>query len=525
MSRSAAPAVAGTSTAQWVTGVLVLTVGTLLPLMDLGVLNVALPVIQQRFGVSADAAGWVVTASLLALSFVLPAAPWLGERFGLVRLYVAALIGFAACSVLCAAAWDLGSMIAFRILQAVPAGLLPVVTLSILYKIVPASRVGAAMGIFGLGLVVAPAAGPTVGGFLLLHAEWRWVFYLCVGLSVLAAVAAKKVLPTLPRAHARSFDWWGYTTISYGLFAVLLAASNGQNWGWASYPTLALLATGLLSLAFFAVIENEVRAPLLDLRTLTRFPYLAALATVAALSLGLFASTLYLPQVAQFHGVSEVDSGLMLLPQALAMAVVIPLSGFFHDRFGPRWPAIVGLVIAAYGTYLLSGLSIEMTRADVIAWTVVRGIGVALAVMPIVTAGLNSLPYQFIGFGTAMLAIVQRVSCALCLAVLVSGRHVAPPTISALAPDLAKDELHRLTEQETGLAGLWWRLLHVTASSYGDVFLVAAVLTSVTVLLVVRLKRSRPASMRVIARIPKTVFVPERVDRESNSPSSRARLN
>ncbi|WP_169736843.1 DHA2 family efflux MFS transporter permease subunit [Pseudonocardia spinosispora] len=509
------------------TGVLVLTVGTLLPLLDLGVLNVALPVIQQQFGVSVDAAGWVVTASLLALAFVVPAAPWLSDRFGLVRLYVAALVGFAVCSVLCAAAWDLGSLIAFRVLQAVPAGLLPVVTLSILYKIVPASRIGAAMGIFGLGLVVAPAAGPTVGGFLLLHAEWRWAFYLCVGLSVVTAIAARLGLPTLPRAHARSFDWWGYTTISYGLFAVLLAASNGQDWGWASYPTLALFATGLLSLAFFAVIENEVRAPLLDLRTLTRFPYIAAVSTVAAVSLGLFASTLYLPPFVQLgHGLSALDTGVMLLPQAVAMAVVVPLSGIVADRFGPRWPAIVGLVVAAYGTYLLSGLSIDMTKADVIAWTVVRGIGVGLAVMPVVTAGLNSLPYQFIGFGSALLAIVQRVSCALCLAVLVSGRHVAPPTAPALAPDMAQDELRRLTEQETGLAGLWWRLLlHVTASTYGDVFLVAAVLTSVAVLLVVRLKKSRPASMRVIARIPKTVFVPERVDQESNSPSSRARLN
>ena len=152
-------------------------------------------------------------------------------------------------------------MIAFRILQAIPGGILPVVTLTILYRIVPREKIGAAMGMYGLGIVVAPAIGPTLGGYLVEYVDWRLIFFINVPVGILGAIAAVMVLPAYRGGRAGRFDVLGFLTIATGLFSLLLALTEGQDWGWTSYPTLILLTVGVLSLALFVIIELEVDAP------------------------------------------------------------------------------------------------------------------------------------------------------------------------------------------------------------------------------------------------------------------------
>ncbi|MGH3669373.1 MAG: MFS transporter, partial [Pseudonocardiaceae bacterium] len=169
---------------------MVLVVGMFMSVLDLSIVNVAIPTIQNDFGVTTDDVQWVVTGYALALGVVVPATAWLGDRFGLSRVYTLALLAFAAGSALCGLAWDLNSLVAFRIVQAVPGGILPVITLSILYRIVPRERLGAAMGMYGLGVVFAPAVGPTLGGYLVEYVNWRLIFYINVPIGILGAVAA-----------------------------------------------------------------------------------------------------------------------------------------------------------------------------------------------------------------------------------------------------------------------------------------------------------------------------------------------
>jgi MFS family permease len=157
---------------------------------------------------------------------VVPLSGWLGNRIGLTRLYTMCLLGFAGASALCGLAGNLDTLIAFRILQAVPGGVLPVITMTILYQIVPRAQIGAAMGVYGLGVVFAPAVGPTLGGYLVEYTNWRLIFYINVPVGILGAMA---VLAVFPRIHPTSwpkFDFWGFLTIGYGLFALLLATSK-----------------------------------------------------------------------------------------------------------------------------------------------------------------------------------------------------------------------------------------------------------------------------------------------------------
>ena len=184
---SAAPAATGQQEARgWVLPLCVLVVGTFMSVLDTSIVNVAVPTIQLDLSAAADDVEWIVTGYTLALGVVVPLTGWLGERIGKTTLYILSMVGFAAASALCGAAWNLDSLIVFRILQAIPGGILPVITMTILYQIVPPAKIGAASGIYGLGVVVAPAVGPVLGGYLVEYVDWRLIFYINVPIGVLA---------------------------------------------------------------------------------------------------------------------------------------------------------------------------------------------------------------------------------------------------------------------------------------------------------------------------------------------------
>ena len=267
-------------------------------------------------------------------------------------------------------------MIVFRVIQAIPGGVLPVVTLTILYRIVPKERIGAAMGMYGLGIIVAPAVGPTLGGYLVEYVDWRLIFFINVPVGIVGAVAALVVLPALPRRPARAAStWWGFLAIATGLFTLLLALTEGQDWGWTSYKVLILLTVGVLSLALFVVIELEVDHPLLDVRVFRYWPFTNSLLLISVLSVGLFTVLFYVPLfLQQSQGLGAFEAGLLLLPQALVMAVCMPVAGRVYDRFGPRWPAVIGLSIVAWGTYELHVLTLETTHAHLV-WLLVPARG------------------------------------------------------------------------------------------------------------------------------------------------------
>jgi EmrB/QacA subfamily drug resistance transporter len=158
--------------------------------LDISIVNVAIPTMQKDFGVTTDEIQWVATAYSLALGVVVPVSAYCADRFGPTRVYNLSLLGFAAGSALCGLAWNLNSMIVFRVFQAIPGGVLPVVTLTILYRIVPKERIGAAMGMYGLGIIVAPAVGPTLGGYLVEYVDWRLIFFINVPVGVIGTIAS-----------------------------------------------------------------------------------------------------------------------------------------------------------------------------------------------------------------------------------------------------------------------------------------------------------------------------------------------
>ena len=487
----------------WMLPLIVLVVGSFMSVLDSSIVNVAIPEMQIELGATAESIAWVVTGYSLALGVIVPVSGWLALRFGQTNLYIACITGFAAASALCGVAWNLGSLIAFRILQAVPAGILPVITLTMLYQIVPKDRRGAAMGIYGLGVIVAPAVGPTLGGLLVDAVDWRVVFFINVPIGVLGAAAAIAVFPRIRPTTWPKLDLLGFITAGYGLFAMLLAFSEGQSWGWTSFGVVTLLASGLLSIALFVVIELEVDHPLIDLRILRSFSYDLTLVLIGITMTALFTGLYFLPVFMQsVQHMSALESGLTLLPSALVMTVLMPVAGTLYDKIGPRIPVAVGLAIIAYGSYLLAELQPGTPRGDLIMWTSIRNIGIGLAMMPMMTAGVSSLSDQLTSAGSAMNNVVQRVSSSIAVAVFGALNTGSAAQIVAdwgsnvvTGPGAAPAVAQAQQQGTAGTLALYQQLSSMaTTTTYANGFLISAVLCAGAAVLALFMRHGKAPS-------------------------------
>jgi EmrB/QacA subfamily drug resistance transporter len=527
---------ANTASGPWLIPLVVLVAGMFMSLLDTTIVNVAIPRIQTDFGVATDDIQWISTAYTLALGVIVPLSGWLGDRFGLSRVYLVSMLGFAAASTLCGLAWNLDSLIAFRVLQAIPGGILPVAAMSMVYRIVPPAQIGSAMGIYGIGVGFAPAVGPTLGGYLVEYVDWRLIFYINAPIGLIGAAAAYFLLPKTAPTARRPLDWWGFATIGTALFALLLAFSKAQDWHWGSYRILMLLTVGVLALALFVVIELELDEPLIELRVLRHWSFVNSLLLISVLSIGLQVILFYLPLFMQdSQGMQALTTGLVMLPESLVMVILMPFAGQLYDKIGPRLPAVIGLAIAAYGTYLLCGINADMTERDVVIWTSVRAVGNGLALMPIMTAGLAAIPVENSSSGSTLNNIAQRVSGSLGLAVMTAIASTQQNQLMADRSALVQSNSslpqvqQAVSEGTSALYAIYQQLqIKVTAGAYSDVFYVTAIVTAIGVVLALFMGRPQPTPAPTSTEPPANQTAADSTapstDSTSEVPTERARI-
>ena len=491
---------AGTS---WLLPLVVLVIGMFMSVLDTSIVNVALPTVQTDLGIGASDGQWVSTAYSLAEGVMVPISAWLGYRFGYKRMYVLSLAGFTVASALCGLATGLVPLVAFRILQAIPGGVIPVICMVMLRRMVPPERLGAAMGLFGLGIVVAPATGPTLGGFLVEYVDWRWIFFVNIPIGVLGVVAAMVVLRESPTHRDRPLDVLGFVTVAGGLFALLLALEEGRDWGWTSYRILILFTAAALLLALFVVVELEVDKPLLDLRLFARGQFVVALVLVSVISISLFASFFFVPQFLQstVRGMTPVNTGIALIPQAIVLAVLIPLSGLLYDRIGARWLSVLAMLFAGTGALLLSRITVDIPLGILITGTVVLAAGVGLGMMPLTSAGIGAAPTESADSASSLNTLTQRVSQSLGLGIL--GVLLTDATAQAAADRSGLLGAYGATDprivamQDSGAGGLL-ALYQQTAGAaqtdaYSQAFFVVGCLALAGAALALFLKPGKPA--------------------------------
>ena len=463
----------------------VVVVGMFMSVLDTSIVNVAIPTMQGQFGASPDDIQWIATAYTLCLGVVVPTSAWLGERLGLRRTYLGALVLFSVFSAMCGTAGDLNTMIVYRILQAIPGGIIPVTCLTILYRMVPPAKLGSAMGLYGLGIVFAPGVGPTLGGYLVDYVDWRLIFYINVPIGILGAVAAMVVLPKFPPGPKRSFDMPGFLCIASACFALLLAVSEGTQWGWTSYPVLILIAGGINLLVLFVAVELRARQPLLDLRAFRYWPFVNSLILMGIVYTGMFSSIYLVPLFLQnVQGITAWNTGLTVMPQALVMAALTPIAGRLFDRFGARYLVMAGMAVNGLAGLSLVGINVDISRPELVVRLMVFAAGMSLCFMPIMAGGMSALPPEIVGAGSAMTTLVQRVVAAIGLAAvgaittaqqaqLFADRAALLPTNG---PDMDPRIVQMKNEGQGGLIPMFTELHDkVTSQSYSFAFFLVGV--------------------------------------------------
>jgi len=397
----------------------ILIAGGFMAILDSSIVNVALPKLMSIFGVGAESIQWVMTAYLLVSGVVIPVTGYLGDRFGYKRLYIYTLVAFTIGSGLCAIAWSNSSLVAFRVLQAIGGGMMIPVSMAMIFRMVPMQKMGMALGVWGITAMLAPAIGPTAGGYIVDNFSWHMIFTINIPIGIVVAVMAGLILKETDILRDLKFDVPGFLLSGLGCFALLLALSEGQDKGWTSQYIVTLLMSAFFMLVLFVLWELQTPQPMLDIRLLRNPVFAASQATTAILTMGLFAAIFLVPIFAQnLMGLTPLQTGLMLMPMALMSGIMMPISGRLYDKIGALPLCIIGMIILIITTYKLHEINLDSSYHWLQSLLVLRAAGMGLMMMPVSTAGMNTLPPILSGRASALNNLIRQISASMGIAFL-----------------------------------------------------------------------------------------------------------
>jgi EmrB/QacA subfamily drug resistance transporter len=378
-------------------------IGSFLCVLASATINLALEILTDHFHTTLSSVQWTLTGFMLAMGTTAPVVGYLGEKFSYRRLYLFSLIGFTLASALCAAAWSEASLIFFRVLQGAFSGLIIPATMTIIYQIIPREKQAMAVSLWGLAAMLAPAFGPTLSGWILQNFDWQWLFLMNIPIGLIAIAFVYAYIPFYRLNVPKSFDLLGFVTVVLSSSSLLLALGQGHNWGWGSWKIISLLIFGASMLLLFIWRELTAVTPLLNLRVFRngRFTLNTIIANILTISLysGTFLTPVFLQRI---QHVSAMDTGLILLPASLAMALAMPFVGKLYTIVGPRVLMSIGIVLLTVGTLCLSWLSIDVSHSYVIWWMIVRNLGIALVMMPSSNAGMEQISPELSGHASSI---------------------------------------------------------------------------------------------------------------------------
>ncbi len=393
--------------------------GTFMSILDNTVVNVALATLQKDFGASISHVQGIVTYYALSLGIVIPVAGFLADRFGIKRIYVGSLIAFTTASALCGLAPSLNALIFFRILQGLGGGALLPLGTAMLFTAFPPHERGLALSIFGVPSLVAPALGPTLGGFLVQYVDWRFIFYINLPIGIIGAITASRNLRERKSATRTPFDLPGCVLSVIGFGSLLYGLSNTANDGWTSVKVVPYLATGILALIAFVIVELRSTHPLLNVRLYQKPLFLLASVLGWTSVIALFGAGFLLPLYLQtLRGRSPFEAGLLLLPQAVAAVISIQISGRLYDRIGPRYVVTAGLVVLVITTWGFVHISESTSFVMLCIQLALRGFALACVFQPTQAAALSVIDRDVLTRASSLLAVMRSVFQSLGVAIL-----------------------------------------------------------------------------------------------------------
>jgi EmrB/QacA subfamily drug resistance transporter len=409
---------------KWLVMVVVIF-GLFMVMLDLTIVNIAIPSLQNNFGASLSDVSWVSTGYSLAEGIGIPLTPYFSALLGNKRFYLLLLALFTIGSALCGVAWSLPALIFFRILQGLAgAGMIPM-SITLLYSEFPPEERGISMGALGVPLMVAPALGPSLGGYLVTFVSWRVIFYINVPIGILGFIMASVLLHNIrpERGRTPSFDIIGFFFSTVGLGTMLYALDKAGSDGWGSLTVETFMAIGIASLVVFVIVElvtiENGRQPLLDLRVFASRTFAGGNMAMVTIVFALFAGQFLVPQYLQnLRGLSAYDAGLVLLPQALGSMVASLIGGRLVDKLGVKAVVIPGLLILATALFGMSHLTLQTPFSDFQVLLVLRGLGIGLSMQPTTVAALAETKPAQLSQASSVNSVVRSVGTSFAVAIV-----------------------------------------------------------------------------------------------------------
>jgi DHA2 family multidrug resistance protein len=390
---------------------------TFMEVLDTSVANVALPHIAGNLSASVDEATWVLTAYLVANAIVLPLSGWFSTLFGRKRFYMVCVAIFTLSSLLCGVAPSLGWLIAFRIMQGLGGGALQPISQAILVESFPREKQGVATAFYGMGVVVAPVIGPTLGGWITDNYSWRWIFLINIPIGVLSVLLTTWLIIDPPHLIRRSFanglrlDYVGLSLLTVGLGALEIMLDEGQRQDWFG-SNLIVVAAILAVVCLVGVVIWELRQtqPVVDLRILANRNFALAAVSMYALGFTLYGSTTLLPIFLQtVLGYTALLSGLVLSPGGIAMMFGMAVVGRLLGRFQARWLIVFGLVVAAAGVFQMAAFTLDVDFNTAMWARTIQALGMAFLFVPINTSAFGTVPREKLGYATGLMNLFRNI--------------------------------------------------------------------------------------------------------------------
>lgn len=394
---------------------------TFMEVLDTSVANVALPHIAGNLSATPEESTWVLTSYLVSNAIILPATNWLGRYFGRKNFLIVCIMIFTASSALCGAAASLGMLIVARILQGAGGGALQPIAQSVLLESFPTEKRGSAMAVFGMGIVVAPIIGPTLGGWITDNYSWRWIFYINVPVGIIAVLMARTFIedpPYIKQQRPGRIDYVGFGLMALALGTLQLVLDKGQEEDWFSSPMITggAVFAGVMFISFI-IWELRAKEPIVNLKILANRNFAVGTALMTVLGIVLYGTIALLPLFLQtLLGYPALQSGLAVSPRGIGSIVSMIIVGRLIGRINGRYLLLFGFSLLAFSTYLFSDINLQISMGSIIWPGVMSGFAMGFVFVPLTTMAMGTLANDQMGNASGVFNLMRNTGGSLGIA-------------------------------------------------------------------------------------------------------------
>ena len=451
---------------------------TFMEVLDTSVANVSLPHIAGNLSATTEESTWVLTSYLISNAIILPATNWLGHFFGRKRFLIVCIGIFTLSSALCGAATSLGMLLFARVLQGAGGGALQPIAQAVLLESFPQERRGSAMAVYGMGIVVAPIIGPTLGGWITDNYSWRWIFYINVPIGILAVFMASTFLedpPYIKSQRPGRIDYIGFGLMALGLAALQIVLDKGQEDDWLSSSFIVkAIIISVVALVSFIVWELRTKEPIVNLRVLGNRNFAVGVVLITAMGIVLYGTIALLPLFLQtLMGYPALQSGLAVSPRGIGAVISMIVVGRLVGKIDGRYLVMFGFVVVGYSSYMLGDINLDISISSIVWPQIIAGLAMGFVFVPLTVMTTGTLSNEQIGNATGIFNLMRNVGGSFGIAavttMLARGAQVHQAVmVSHLTP--YDPEFQQYVRELAGVIGAGGNFMTAQQQAYGAIY-------------------------------------------------------